>query len=260
MHHQSGFNIRSLPGGLMVRWGRTVLGRKGPLRSRDGLAALEFAMIAPLLVAGVAGLYDLSTALIAWKRVAMAAQSIAEIATDLAATTSDTNILNVTKVTNATSAAYAYLPTLLTAAPNAFGVTLSSVVMVPNPTTCTSACTYTAHVAWSGVFQGSGAMRPCDARAGVSALSFVADGSSPSSTTLPVDMQSSGLPVLVVDVVYTFKPIFFTYIGANIQMAQSAYFSPRTGLMSNWVQYFFAGAPDTTSLCPGYPASATNPP
>ncbi len=42
-------------------------GRSGLLRSREGLAALEFALIAPLLVTMVAGLYDLTTAFIAWR-------------------------------------------------------------------------------------------------------------------------------------------------------------------------------------------------
>jgi Flp pilus assembly protein TadG len=244
MRHRSGPPPLS---GLLARL------RRG-WRARDGLAALEFALLAPILVSTVGGLYDLTTGFIAWKRVAMAAQSIDQIATSLAATTSGTNILNLINASNASSAVYAYLPNILSASPNSFGVTVSSVAMVPNPATCTVGCTYTPHVAWSGVFKGSaGTRRPCDARAGLSAMSFVPDGSNPSPTTLPASVQGSGAPLVIVDVVFTFKPIFFTYITGNIQMNQSAYFSPRTGLMGDWVQYFYAGNSDSTSICPGYP-------
>lgn len=249
MRHQLGRTTRSMPRGMGTRW---------KTRLRSGVAALEFALLAPVLLSTLAGLYDLTTAFIAWKHVALAAQAIAEISTSLAATATSTNQLNLTQANQATSAVYAYLPDTLNPTPPAFGVTLSSIVMVPTVATCISSCTYTAHVAWSGNYQGSAPHRPCDAKAGVSSMSFVPDGSSPTPNTLPTDLQSAPLPILIVDVNYTFSPLFYTFITGPIQMSQSAYFSPRIGLASNWVQYYAAGAPDTTRLCPTYP-SATSP-
>ncbi len=236
--------------GLLVRRRRA-----GVLRSREGLAALEFGLILPLLVTMVTGSYDLTAAFIAWRRVSAAALAIGEIATgQAAASTTDMNILSQSQASAAASAAYAYLPTLLQASPPAFGVTLSSIVMTPTVAGCTIGCTYTAHVAWSGVFQGSGTVRPCDAVQGTSVISSASDSAAPSPTTLPADIFSAA-PLLVVDISYTFQPMFFTFITGNVVMAQSSYLSPRTGINTAWTQYLPSGANDTTTLCAGYPAA-----
>jgi Flp pilus assembly protein TadG len=233
-------------------------GRSGLLRSRDGLAAIEFALVAPVMIAMIAGLYDLTNAFIAWRRVTAAALSIDEIATGEAASAGNgNNILSQTQAAAAASAVYPYLPNLLQPSPPAFGVTLSSIVMTPTVSGCTSSCIYTAHVAWSGVFEGTGQVRPCDSVKGTSIISSVSDTANPSPTTLPVDMFSAA-PLLVVDVTYTFQPFFFRFITANITMAQSSYLSPRTGLTSAWIQYFPAGSNDTTGLCAGYPAATVS--
>ncbi len=241
--HLRRFPPRSERGG---RFGRNWLARSG-----RGVAALEFALLAPLLMAVSAGLYDLTTAFIAWKRVSLTAQAIAEIATIMAATTAGTNQLTLSQVTTAASAIYAYLPATQSASPPAFGVVISSVVMQPTVSGCTTACTYTANVAWSGTFQGSGTTRQCGT------LSFVADTAGSSPATLPTDTQGVG-PLLVVDVNYTFYPFFYKFFTGPIPMKQSAYFSPRIGLASSWVQYYPGGASDTTTVCPNYPV-ATSP-
>ena len=156
----------------------------------------------------------------------------------------------------AASAVYPYLPSLMQPSPPAFGVTISSIVMTPTVSGCTSDCTYTAHVAWSGVFEGTGQVRPCDTVQGTSVLNSVADTANPSPSTLPVDIYSAA-PLLVVDVTYTFQPLFFTFITGNVVMAQSSYLSPRMGLTTAWVQYF-PGSNDTTGLCAGYPAATVS--
>jgi hypothetical protein len=62
----------------------------------------------------------------------------------------------------------------------------------------------------------------------------------------------------VVDVYYTFQPMFLKFITGPISMMRSAYFSPRTGTSNAWVQYYPV-TNDTTVLCSGYPASTTAP-
>jgi hypothetical protein len=219
---------------------------------------LEFAFIAPVMVTMLAGLYDLTTAFIAWRRVTAAALAIGEIATGQAASgVTNTNVLTQTQALTAASAVYPYLPDLLRPSPPAFGVTISSIAMAATPAGCTTACTYEAHVAWSGVFEGTGQVRPCDTVQGTSIISSVSDTASPSPTVLPVDLYSSA-PLLVVDVTYTYQPLFFTFITGNVVMAQSSYLSPRTGLTTAWVQYFPSGAQDTTGLCAGYPAATAS--
>jgi Flp pilus assembly protein TadG len=233
-------------------------GRPGLLRACDGLAALEFALIAPVLLTMAAGLYDLTNALIAWRRVAATALSIAEIATGVAASAvTETNALTSVQATAAASAVYAYLPNLLQTSPPAFGVTISSIAMTPTVAGCTSGCAYTPHVAWSGVYAGAGTARPCDTVQGTAVITSAGDRATPTPATLPVDVYGAA-PLLVVDVTYTFRPMFFTFITANIPLAQSAYLSPRAGLASAWVQYFPSGQTDTTGLCPGYPAATSD--
>ena len=240
------------------------LGGIGLLRARSGIAAIEFALIAPIMIAACAGLYDLTTAFLALQRVNMAALAIDQILTFQAAadTLTNTNILDLPEVQTATSAIYAYLPGTMTAPTSSFGVVVTSVVVTLQNTSCTSACTYVPNVAWSGLYQGAaGSLRPC----GANALTWVADTTTSSSTALPIDLQPPQAnpqppqPMLVVDVYYTYTPLFFTFVTGNIIMMRSAYFPPRTGLQSDWVQYYPGGSSDNTQQCAGYPWSTVNP-
>ncbi len=228
---------------------------------RDGIAALEFAIVAPIMITACIGLYDLTEAFLTMQRLNMAALAIAQIATYQAATTSDTNanintnILNQAETQRAASAIYAYLPDTVTAATTSFAVVVTSISMTLQNQACTASCAYIANVAWSGQFQGTaGALRKC----GANALAWVADRDGASSATLPTDLQQPQ-PLLAVDVYYTFRPLFFRYFTGDLLMMRSAYFSPRTGLPSDWVQYYPAGSSDQTSGCGGYPWSAVSP-
>jgi Flp pilus assembly protein TadG len=232
---------------------RAGLSRSNLRRSSHGVAGLEFALLAPLLLTILAGLYDLTTAYIAWERLNLCVQAIDQIATSQAANSATPNTLSRTQTTTAASSVYAYLPSVLTPSAPPFGVTISSVVMTPTVSGCTSGCTYTAHVAWSGTYQGTaGARRPCDAVQGTSVVTQTTDTAPPTSTTLPGDVYSAA-PLLVVDATYTFTPFFYSFI-SSFTMKQSAYFAPRTGLSNNWIQYIYA-APDSTTLCAGYPSA-----
>jgi Flp pilus assembly protein TadG len=229
------------------------LGRSNRRRSSRGVAGLEFALLAPLLITMLAGLYDLTTAYIAWERLKLCVQAIDQIATIQAANSATPNTLTRTQTTTAASSIYAYLPSILTASAPPFGVTVSSVVMTPTVSGCTSGCTYKAHVAWSGTYQGTaGSRRPCDTVQGTSVITQTTDTAPPASTTLPGDVYSAA-PLLVVDATYTFTPFFYSFI-SSFTMKQSAYFAPRTGISNNWIQYIYA-APDSTTLCAGYPSA-----
>ncbi len=226
----------------------------GLLGARRGVAAIEFALIAPVLVTMLAGIYDIGNGYIATLRVSMCAQAIDQIATAEAAGSTTANTLNLSQVTAAASAAYAYLPGLTSGSPPIFGVVISSVAMTPTISGCTSGCTYTAHVAWSGSYQGtSGTLRPCDTVRGTSVITQSTDTATPSATTLPSDVYSAA-SVLVVDVTYRYTPLFFSFIGSSITIRQSAYFAPRTGLQNAWIQYVYT-ASDSTTLCSGYPSA-----
>jgi Flp pilus assembly protein TadG len=228
--------------------------RTGLLGARQGVAGLEFALILPLFISMVTGFFDISNGYVASLRVNLCAQAIDQIATAEAAGSTTANTINLSQISAAASAAYAYLPSLLSASPPAFGIVISAVAMTPTVSGCTSGCTYTAHVAWSGNYQGTlGTLRPCDTVQGTSIITQTTDTGTPSATTLPSDDYSAA-SLLVVDVTYTYTPTFFSFLTSSFNIQQSAYFAPRTGIANNWIQYVFV-APDSTTLCAGYPSA-----
>jgi Flp pilus assembly protein TadG len=239
--------------------GRGTTGPAWPrlLSSRAGVAAMEFALLAPVVVLMLAGLYDLTMAYIAWERVTLAAQAINQIATTIAATPPNSNTVTQAQATTASTAIYAYLPQLLTASPPAFSVTISSIAMEPLTagTSCAGPTTCVAQVAWSGTYlgtdqdvNGTALQRPC----GVGAVVQTSDTTTPSPGTLPEDVYSAS-SLLVVDVTYQFTPTFYQFLTGNITIAQSAYYPPRIGLQSAHITYIYA-APDLTTVCSPAPA------
>jgi Flp pilus assembly protein TadG len=214
------------------------------IADRHAVAAVEFAVLLPVLIVITLSLTDVTNAVITWWRLSAAANAIARIATNYAATESNTNSLSTTQATTASTAIFAVIPGLTTAPVSQYGVTLSSVVMTPTVAGCTSNCTYTANTAWSVVVQGiAGATRPCGT------LGAAANDASASINTLPPDAFSSS-PLLVVDVTYDFIPLFTNLFGVKVQWMETAYLAPRTGTDADWIQ--LTGTQAAQAQCPGY--------
>ena len=210
---------------------------------RRGVVAVEFALVAPLLVCLAIGFYDLVVGTTIWWHLTEAANAAGQIAANSAAQPNQTNSLTKTQAYAASTAIYALLQQLASNTAPAFGVVLTSVVFTPTVSGCTSSCTYTAAVAWSHTLVGSAAARACGA------LTSAADSVAPSANTLPADAFSPA-PLLVVDVSFTYQPLFTTYIKTAIQMARTAYLPLRTGDNTQWVRY---SDPTTAApMCSGY--------
>jgi hypothetical protein len=207
-------------------------------RATAGVVALEFALMAPMMVLLLIGTFDVSNAIIASSRLTAAAQQIVEIAT---ATASQANLnqLTETQAYQATTAPFALLPTLLSEVPTGgalppgylnnpganFSITLSGVQFLGQPAGCTTNCTSytTAYTAWSMANRlGTKSVRLCGT------LTGVGNTTSPSMTTMPIGAFGP-TGVLVADIAYTFVPTFSSVITGPIQMRRTAYLSPRSG-------------------------------
>lgn len=210
---------------------------------RRAVAALEFAILAPFLLAATLGLYDLATAFITWRRITVATQSIVEIATASAANADNTNSLTEEQAWTASTALFALLPQLRSEPPTAYSVVVSAVVFRPKDKQCARRCSYVANTAWSRTVQGVGPQRSCGQ------LADAPNGADPGPTTLPIDVFGPA-SLLVVDVTYSFRPLFSGLVWGDLRISRAAYFPPRTGSTGNWIRY--AASADAAVRCPGY--------
>lgn len=105
------------------------------------------------------------------------------------------------------------------------GFTISSVVFTATPTGCTSGCTYVGNVAWSVADTNSAAVTSVK-RSCVVPPTAASDTAEPSATTLPSDVFTSG-SLIVVDLVYKFKPVFGSAFFPTVTLRRSAYVQPR---------------------------------
>ncbi len=213
------------------------------LRSRRGLAGLEFAIVAPFLVLLLLGMVDLARAMTMARRLSVAADTVATIATTQAVQATSLNVLSASQAFAATTAPFAIFPTWLssqTSVGNSFSITLSEVNFAASPKGCTTGCMYVATVGWS-VANASGQtrLRSCGT------LGSVANGSANSLTTLPAG-NFGATSVLVADVSQIFVPLFTSVFLGNVTMQRSAYVSPRI----NNVVTLLPGFSGPSVICP----------
>jgi Flp pilus assembly protein TadG len=145
---------------MMVR-PRLLAGIAG---DRHGVAAMEFAMVAPLMLLMIWGVYDTARALVAWEETYHAAQSVAQAAEKLSVTNQvypGTNTpetaLTAQQMQDAMTSIYAEMPMMPNNSnPNGpftgtYEVILSGVAFLPLcPANVTNTCpTQTPNVLWS---------------------------------------------------------------------------------------------------------------
>ena len=191
---------------------------------RRGVAALEFALVIPILITALLATTDIALATITWRNVTATAQEIAEIASAMAVQPNSSNQLTDAQALTSTDAVFGIFPgwkSLVNT--NAFAVTMSDVAFTPTVYGCQSGCTYTAQVAWSySNPYGKNVLRSCIT------LTQANNNVAPSYTTLPAGAYGA-TSALVVDVAYTYQPLFFGFVIQNIPMMATAYVPPRIG-------------------------------
>ena len=216
----------------MLRHLRTLLGDL--LRSERGLAALEFALLLPLLLLCLAGVTDLSMAVITGRRLTVAAQDVATIASTMAVQAGSLGSLTGEQAWQATTAPFALFPSWLAPQPGPFAITLSGVNFTA------AGRGFNAATQWSVANPTGGiALRPCGS------LGPVPDDSTITLTTLPASVFGP-TSLLVADVSTVFTPLFSGIFLGDIPMSRSAFISPR---VNNGVALSGNG-PARTELCP----------
>jgi Flp pilus assembly protein TadG len=224
------------------------------LRCRRSIAAMEFAMAAPVLLFMVFGVWDITRALLIWQQLNAAAQQIAQAAEKLAISPgATTTSLTATQMQTAMTTIYAAMPQLnlgtgTGAYPGSFAVTLSSVAYLPlcQPSAGCNAetiMTQTPYTLWSSYLTQGGAQlnqtptvldplrRPC------SALTSVADY--PDNASQFNDMVNPLLvpgatnmiltPQIVADVQYVFTPTFPLFVQPTVFWASANLPTPLGG-------------------------------
>jgi Flp pilus assembly protein TadG len=210
-------------------------GARHMFSERRSVAALEFAMVAPVVLTMTLAVFDLARALIAWEELQHAAEAIVEAAEKLSETTvsgQPATQLNLTAIQAAMSTIYPEMPGLAFGAgtgafPGKYGVTLSSIVFLEaNNTWCTttSGCTAeTPNTLWSAYLTEGGAQlltspvsslqRQCVA---LTAVKTFPDNSQELADMVTPSQGATGIPLipqLVADVQYQFQPSFPLFLG-----------------------------------------------
>ena len=190
--------------------------------ARSALAGVEFALVLPVLMLVLAGLVDLSMAVIMQRRVTVAAEDVGLVASTMAVQASSLNAITGQQAWQATTTPFALFPDWRAANATGFAITLSAVDFVATPSGCTTRCTgYTANTRWSVANpRGQLVLRPCGT------LAAVPNGTGPSMTTLPAGVFGPS-SVLVADVSAVFVPLFSSVFTGPVTILRSAYIPPR---------------------------------
>ena len=190
-------------------------------RARSAVAALEFAIIMPVLVIFMLGGAEVA-------RFVYVSRTMTNLANSLATLVAErTTALNFNDIVFDFYSTVVTSPFLLSDAASRgttwnydVALTMSSVIFTPTKSGCTSGCTYTGQVAWS-VNSPIAAQRSCTV-----APVPAADTAPPSLATLPKDAFTAG-SMIVADVVYNYTPIFGSGIFSNFTIRRSFYLQPR---------------------------------
>ena len=226
-------------------------------RARQAISAVEFSLVLPLLVTLMLGSVETARLITFARRVTQVSNTMVEMLAQNQANNPNETVNMPSSVTYidlhfAIDSTMVIFPEILKDAAqkgiswkNDISISMASVYFKPNPSTCTSNCTYTANVVWN-----SG---PNKRTCGVP-LTAASDTSAPSKTTLPADTFGPG-SLIVVDIVFNYTPIFGSGLFGTITIPRSAYLAPRNALpaATPYIRYDpISGDDGIGAECPGY--------
>jgi hypothetical protein len=232
-----------------------TLGRLG--RSVEGIAALEFALIGPIMIYVICCGFDIATALLLSRRLSNAADVVGELVSQQTDSSGNPTGNSTAPITNALLLGdfFSVVTTFPNVLPDAgtkgnepwqydiqviaseveFGPeTGAKTCTTPPPLTLiTSAPTAptcnTANVLWSAGFtphnSSFATTRPCGLNT-LTETKSTAAVSSPTLTTMPHYLYQPG-DLIVVDVFFVYTPMFTRWITGSFVMERAAYIEPR---------------------------------
>jgi hypothetical protein len=231
---------------------RSLLQRKRALpnfwRDRASTAGLEFALVLPVMLLILAGVYDLSEACIIRAEIYNAAQVMVASASAEAVQADGSTALTFDQVQQVESSIWALVPTLRNNLHNGtpMSITMSSLLFFPNPgASCgfgiKTPCTYYADPVWSESYTGgdSGTTFPTKVTTTANCGSYhtdqnnqvsggtaisgdanvstydtlnVVQSAAKFSDTATPQTEAGISPVLVVNIQYTYAPVFSLFL------------------------------------------------
>ena len=188
--------------------------------ARQAIAATEFALVLPILVILMLGSVEVARLIISAQRVTQVATTIVEMLSQTQAQNPNETGTGIPWSVTYIDLDFAIKSTMVIFPQfcrtrrkkgiswnNDISISMAGVLFTPNPTTCTSNCSYIANVVWN-----SG---PNKRTCGV-ALTAVPDTWVPSKTTLPTDVFPTGAPpggsIIVVDILYKAPTMRFAWL------------------------------------------------
>lgn len=188
-----------------------IFQRLSRLRAENsGAAAVEFALILPLMVVTYIGVAEVSEVLSADRR----AIAVARAASDVTAQYSTMDDATLTSIFATATPIMAPL--------SATNIKMSISTLVFNTNPGNPAGDPIPLVDWSAS-TGGGAKRPC------SSITVVSNNTAPSISTIPRGVAAAGQTVVVADISYPYVPMFGQNIvpGGAISLKQTTYMRPR---------------------------------
>lgn len=182
---------------------------------RRGVAAVEFALILPLMLTLYLGTSELTQGVMASRKATLVARALSDLVGQLAAGNAMTDT-EATNIFNAATAVMSPFPT------SSLKMTITSVEFVANAAATNK---YDAKPRWT-IIRNGGTARPC------AKLTAVANTVKPASTNMPNGMYQSG-SIIVADVSYTYDPPFgkalleWSQTASVVNMSQTTYMRPR---------------------------------
>ena len=223
---------------LHARWP----GQRSIVQARRGVAALEFALTAPVLIFMLMGMFDLSRGWIAQRQLTTSAFSVGQIATILAVQSDNTNVLHGDDAWRAATAINAAMPSTRIQGAD-YSVSLAEVSFTTD-NTCTTPQYCIGKVRWTiNVLPGNrpDLARGCpiiNTQAGTDGRLGISDDTNPPDRSyLPRDVFTQA-PVMIVDVTYNFTPLFLGSVIGQIPMRWMAAFGARSGNSSTMLDQF----------------------